>query len=156
MSCWYILKINLCQLLHLEIFSLILRPVSLSWAAVSGLTKLRWLQAGSLRAGGATLRPRSVAAAARSYPASKVRGGSREETPRVRGQGQPGEDTPRPRSEVSRRSHLVPEARSGDLEESPRARGQGRHLGGATHAQGQGWWLGGATRGVVAAQHRRA
>ena len=62
----------------------------------------------------------------------------------VRGQWWPGGDTPRPRSGVARRSHLVPEARGGDLEEPPRARGQGRQLGRATHAGGQGRRPGGA------------
>ena len=85
------------------------------------------------------------AAAGRRYPVSEASGG-REETPRVRDQGRPGEAT----------SHLAPEARRSDPEEPPRARGQGRYLGGATHAQGQGrqreeqpeeWWL---------RRHRRA
>ena len=43
---------------------------------------------------GATLHPKSGAAAERSYPASEVSGG-REELPRVRGQGwRPGVETP--------------------------------------------------------------
>ena len=67
----------------------------------------------------------------RSFPASEVRGGGREELPRVRGQGRPGGDTPGPRSgvvakrsypaaeeatshpkpgAVALRSHLIPEA----------------------------------------------
>ena len=47
---------------------------------------------------GATLRPRS-GAAGRSYPRSEVRGGGREELPRVRGQTQrPRGSTPHPRS----------------------------------------------------------
>ena len=45
---------------------------------------------------GATPRLRSEAAAKKSYPASKVRRGGREEIPRVRGQGrQPGGANPR-------------------------------------------------------------
>ena len=90
--------------------------------------------------------------AEKSYPASEVRGGSREELPRVRCQWLPGGDTPLPRSKAAWRSHFVPEARGGDPEEPPRARGQGWQLGGATNAQGQGKEPGGATRGVVAAQ----
>ena len=75
---------------------------------------------------------------------SEVRG-SQEETPRIRGhrrhrkelscirgQRQPGGDTPRPRSGGAGRSHLAPEAKCGDLEEPPQARGQGQHLGGDT------------------------
>ena len=63
---------------------------------------------------------------------SEVRGGSREELPRVRGQwrprgdtprprsGQPGEATSRPRSgAVTLRSHAKPEARGGSWEEPP-------------------------------------
>ena len=60
---------------------------------------------------------------------SEVRGGGREELPRVRGQGRrPGGDTPRPRSGVAKRSHLAPEARDGDFEEppTPEARGGSR------------------------------
>ena len=66
--------------------------------------------------------------AERSYPASKVRGGSREELPGVRGQWRPGGATPRPRSVAAGRSHLSPEARDGDPEEppTPEARGSGR------------------------------
>ena len=70
---------------------------------------------------------------------SEVRGGGREELPRVRGQWQLGGDTLHPRPGAARRSHLGPKARGGDLEEPPQARGQG-------------WQPGGATRGVVAAQ----
>ena len=94
--------------------------------------------------GGATPRLRSGAVAKRSYPVSEVRG-SQEETPRIRGhrrhrkelscirgQRQPGGDTPRPRSGGAGRSHLAPEAKCGDLEEPPQARGQGQHLGGDT------------------------
>ena len=45
----------------------------------------------------------------RRHPESEVRGGSREELPQVRGQWQPGRDTPRPRSVVARRRHPVSE-----------------------------------------------
>ena len=48
------------------------------------------------------------AAAGRRYPVSEASGG-REETPRVRDQGQPGEAT----------GHLALEARGGDLEKPP-------------------------------------
>ena len=81
---------------------------------------------------GATLRLRSVAEAGKSYPASEVRdggweetprvgvqGGGQEELPRVRGQWWPGGDTPCPTSGEARRSHLAPEARGSDLEEPP-------------------------------------
>ena len=60
---------------------------------------------------GATLRPRSGAAAKRSCPVSKVSGSGWEELPHVRGQWRPGGDTP-------------PEG--GGQEKPPRARGQGR------------------------------
>ena len=83
---------------------------------------------------------------------SNVSGSGREETPRIRGQGWPGGDTPCPRSGAARRSHLAPEARGGDPEEQPRAQGQGWQLGGATHVRGQGQRQGGATLGAVAAQ----
>ena len=43
------------------------------------------------------MHPRSVAAAARCYPKSEVRGGGREELPRLRGQRRPGGVTPSPR-----------------------------------------------------------
>ena len=58
------------------------------------------------------MRPRSVVAR-RSYTASKVRGGRREETP------------PPPRSGAARRSHLAPEARGGDPEEPPEPEARG-------------------------------
>ena len=147
MSCWYILKINLCQLLHLEIFSLILRPVSLSWAAVSGLTKLRWLQAGSLRAGGATLRPRSGAAAGRRHPESEVRG-NQEKTPQGQDQRCPGEATLclRPGA-VTLRSHPEPEARDGTWEEPPTPKARA----GGWEEQPEEWWLPsrGGPRGAI-------
>ena len=52
-------------------------------------------------------------AAGRSYPASEVKGGVQEETPRVRGKG-----CPRPGS-VTLRSHPEPEARGGSWVEPP-------------------------------------
>ena len=80
---------------------------------------------------GATSRPRSLAVG-RSYPASEVRGGGREETPHVRGQGQAGEVISHPRpGVVTLRSHPEPEARGGSWEEPPtpeaRASGQEEH-----------------------------
>ena len=78
----------------------------------------------------------STGVAEKSYPVSKVKGGGREETPRVRGQGRPGEATSHPRpGAVTLRRQL-----------------KGQQLGVATHARGQGRRPGGATRGVVAAQ----
>ena len=64
------------------------------------------------------------AEARRSYPASKA-SGNREETPHIRDQGQPEEDTmcPRP-GMVTLRSYLEPEARASGREEQP-----------------QQWWL---------------
>ena len=99
---------------------------------------------------GATLHPKSGAAAERSYlasevsggrweelPMSEVRGGSQEETPSVRGQwrlggytpcprsGQrPGGATLRPRLVEAGRRHPTSEIRGGQ-EKPPRARGQG-------------------------------
>ena len=62
-------------------------------------------------------------AAERSYPASKV-SGCREETPRVRGQGLPGEATSHPRpGVVTLRSHPEPEARGSGWEEQPHIQG---------------------------------
>ena len=78
---------------------------------------------------GATLCPRSGVAGERSYPASEVSGGGREETPRVLGQGQPGESTSRLRpGGVTLSSHPEPEARGGIWEEppTPEARAGGR------------------------------
>ena len=75
--------------------------------------------------------------AERSYPASEVSGG-REQTPRVRGQGRPGEATSRPRPEaVTLRSHPEPEARGGSWEEPPmpEARAGGRE------EPPEEWWL---------------
>ena len=56
----------------------------------------------------------------RSYPASKLRSGGRDELPLVQGQWQPGEATSclRPGA-VTLRSHPEPEARGGSWEEPP-------------------------------------
>ena len=72
--------------------------------------------------------------AERSYPASEVRGCSREEPPHVRGKGRwPRGATPRPRpGAAAERSHPAREARGGSQEEQPHARGQRWRLGGAT------------------------
>ena len=51
-------------------------------------------------------------ATGRSYPASEVRGGGREELPRVRGQWRPEEDTLSPRPVAAGRRHLASEVRS--------------------------------------------
>ena len=67
---------------------------------------------------GATLHQRSVAAE-RRHSASEV-SGSREETPRIRGQGQQEKATSRPRpGAVTLRSHPDPEARGCSWEEPP-------------------------------------
>ena len=59
------------------------------------------------------------AAARRSYPVSEASGGW-EETPRVRGQGWPGEATSHLKpGAVTLRSHPKPEARGGGREEQP-------------------------------------
>ena len=60
---------------------------------------------------------------------SKVRGGSREELPRVRGQGRRlGGDTSLPRpGVVTLRSHPKPEARACGREEQPEERWLSRH-----------------------------
>ena len=70
---------------------------------------------------GATLCPRSVVAG-RSYLASEVRGGGREELPHIQVQGWPREATlcPRPGA-MTLRSHPEPEARAGGQEEQPRS-----------------------------------
>ena len=84
-----------------------------------------------------------MVAAGRSYPTSEVRGG-REETPRVRDQGRPGEATSRPTpGAVTLRSHPEPEARGGRWEElpTPESRACGRE------EQPKEWWL---------RRHRRA
>ena len=88
---------------------------------------------------GATLRPRSVAVAGRSYPTSEVRGGGQEETSCIQGQWRPGGDTSHPRSGAARRSHLEPEARGGDPEEPPQARGQGQRSGEAMRGAVAAW-----------------
>ena len=68
---------------------------------------------------GATLRPRSGGAANRRYPASKVRGGGREELPHA----------PKPEARGSRREELPhapkPEARGGSQEEQPTSEPRG-------------------------------
>ena len=66
--------------------------------------------------------PRSGAAAEKSYPTSEVSGGW-EKTPRVRGQGRPGEATlPLRPGLVALRSHPALEARGGGWEEQPEGR----------------------------------
>ena len=73
-------------------------------------------------------RPRSGAAAERSYPASEVRGGGREELPHAR----------------------MPEARGSGREEQPHTRGQGRRRGGPTPPPRSGGCAGsGGPRGAV-------
>ena len=79
-------------------------------------------------------------AARRSYPPSDASGG-REETPRIRDQGQPGEATSRPRpGAVTLRSHPEPEARGGSWEVPPTPEAgpaAGRSNPGAVAAQAQ-------------------
>ena len=87
------------------------------------------------------------AAAGRSYPMSEA-SGCREETPRVRDQGQPGEATSRRRpGAVTLRSYLEPEARGGSWEELPtlEARASG------WEEQPEEWWLPstGGPRGAI-------
>ena len=80
----------------------------------------------------------STGVAEKSYPVSKVKGGGREETPRVRGQGRPGEATSCPRpGAVTLRSHPEPEARGSSWEEPPmpEVRASSRE------EQPQEWWL---------------
>ena len=82
---------------------------------------------------GATLCPRSEAAAERNYPASEVRGGW-EKPSGTQGQGQQLRGgTSRPRlGAVTLRSHPEPEARAGGWEEFPRScccAGTGGHRG---------------------------
>ena len=81
----------------------------------------------------ATLRPRSGAAAERSYPTPEARGGGREEQPHARGQGRrPRGATPRLRSGMAAgRSYPMPEARGGGREDQP-------HVQGAVAARGAG------------------
>ena len=75
-----------------------------------------------------------VKAAERSYLQSEVRGGGREELPRIRGQRRhPRGAMPCPRTvAVPERSHTSPEARGGGREEQHHARCQGRWPGGTT------------------------
>ena len=72
---------------------------------------------------GATPRPRSGAAAKRSYPASDIRGGSPEELRRVQGQGQwprvPGCDS----SRSSPEKLPLPQARGSGWEKQPHIQG---------------------------------
>ena len=83
------------------------------------------------------------AAARRSYPASEASGG-REETPRIRDQGRPGEATSRPRpGPLTLRSHPEPEARGGSWEEPPTPKARA----GSREEQPKQWWL---------RRHRRA
>ena len=57
---------------------------------------------------------------------SKVRGGGREETPRVRSQGRrPRGATLLPKSGAAGRSHLAPEAGGGNPEELPQPKARG-------------------------------
>ena len=76
---------------------------------------------------GATLSPKLGAAAERSYTASEV-SGSREETPRVHGQGPPGKATSclRPGA-VTLRSHPEPEAGARSQEEQSEEKWLCRH-----------------------------
>ena len=72
---------------------------------------------------GVTPRPRSGAVAERRYPASKVRGGSREElphapTPEARGGGWEEQPTPEARG-GDERSYPASEVRGGGWEEQP-------------------------------------
>ena len=72
------------------------------------------------------------AVAKRSYPASEVRGSSRECQAATAQEWLRGA-TPRPRSGVAaRRSHPAPEARGGSREEEPNAHSQGWQTGGTT------------------------
>ena len=69
---------------------------------------------------GATPRLRSGAVGGRRHLESEVRGGGREELPRIRGQWRPGGDTSRQRpGTVTLRSHTKPEARGGSWKEPP-------------------------------------
>ena len=128
---------------------------------------------------GATLCPRSGAAAKRNYPTSEVNGGW-EELPCLRPQGQrQNGDTPRLRSgATAKRSYPTSKVRGGreetpcirgqggGQEELPRIRGQcGREETPRVRGQGGGWEEpptpealapppGGATRGAVAAQEQ--
>ena len=105
---------------------------------VRGSSLKCWAATAQGRPRGASLCPRSVAAAGRNYPASEVRGGGQEELPHVRGQWQLGGDTPCPKSGLqpggatpwprpvaARRRHPASEIRARQ-EKPPRTRGQGR------------------------------
>ena len=73
----------------------------------------------------------------KSYPASEV-SGSREETPRVRDQGRPGEATLRLRpGVVTLRSHPKPEASGRSWEEPPTPEARA----GSREEQPEEWWL---------------
>ena len=94
---------------------------------------------------GATPRLRSGAEARRT-PCPK--GGSQEELPHVRGQGQWPRVPDCVGTETAERSYPASEVSGGGLEEIPSIRGQGQRLGGATprpHARGQRWWPEGTT-----------
>ena len=94
---------------------------------------------------GATPRLRSGAEARRT-PCPK--GGSQEELPHVRGQGQWPRVPDCVGAETAERSYPASEVSGGGLEEIPSIRGQGQRLGGATprpHARGQRWWPEGTT-----------
>ena len=94
---------------------------------------------------GATPRLRSGAEARRT-PCPK--GGSQEELPHVRGQGQWPRVPDCVGAETAERSYPASDVSGGGLEEIPSIRGQGQRLGGATprpHARGQRWWPEGTT-----------
>ena len=75
---------------------------------------------------------------------SEVRGGGREETPRVRDQGWPREATSHLRPvAVTLRSHPEPEARDGSWDEPPTPKARA----GDREEQPEEWWL---------RRHRRA
>ena len=77
------------------------------------------------------------AAAGRSYPMSEA-SGCREETPRVRDQGQPGEATSRRRpGAVTLRSHSEPKTRGSTWEEPPTPEARV----GGWEEQPKEWWL---------------
>ena len=103
---------------------------------------------------GATPRLRSGAEARRT-PCPK--GGSQEELPHVRGQGQWPRVPDCVGAETAERSYPASEVSGGGLEEIPSIRGQGQRLGGATprpHARGQRWWPEGTTHDQGQGQRR--
>ena len=107
---------------------------------------------GQWRPGGDIPRPRSGAAAQRSYLVSDLCGGGWEELPRVQGQWRPGEETPHPRSGAAKRSYIAPEARGSDLEEPPRAQGQAPAAGRSHPHPRRGpaaWWSNPRSGGCV-------